>query len=74
VTDAGRLTPPWRTLFVAWPDRFLLGSDTWINERWSRYGEIFDYYRSWLRDLPPEVAAKIASGNGERLFPARVGP
>jgi hypothetical protein len=74
VTEAGRLTPPWRTLFVAWPDRFLLGSDTWINERWARYGEIFDYYRSWLRELPPDVAAKIASGNGERLFPARAGP
>ena len=74
VTDASRLTPAWRTLFVAWPDRFVLGSDTWINERWARYGEIFDYYRGWLRELPPDVAAKIASGNGERLFPARVAP
>lgn len=74
VTDASRLTPSWRALFIAWPDRFVLGSDTWINERWGRYGEIFDYYRGWLRELPPDVAEKIAAGNGERLFPARVHP
>lgn len=73
VTDDGQLTAAWWTLFVAWPDRFLLGSDTWINERWARYGEIFDHYRGWLRELPPDVAAKIAAGNGERLFPARPG-
>ena len=73
VTDGGRLAPAWRALFVAWPDRFVVGSDTWINERWARYGEIIDYYRNWLRELPPDVAVKIASGNGERLFPARGG-
>lgn len=25
--------------------------------------------RTWLRQLPPEVAEKIARGNGDRLFP-----
>ncbi len=71
VTDGGKLAPAWRALFLAWPDRFVLGSDTWINERWARYGEIIDYYRGWLAELPPDVAAKIARGNGERLFPPR---
>ena len=69
VTEDGRLAPAWRELFVAHPDRFLVGSDTWVNERWARYGEIIDYYRGWLAQLPPDVAAMIASGNGERLFP-----
>ena len=27
-------------LVRAYPDRFLLGSDTWINERWQGYGEM----------------------------------
>jgi hypothetical protein len=27
--------------------------------------------QDWLAQLPPEVAARIAHGNGERLFPAR---
>ena len=73
VSEGARLTPAWRALFIAWPDRFVVGSDTWINERWAGYGAIFDRYRSWLKDLPPDVATKIASGNGMRLFPARVG-
>jgi hypothetical protein len=68
VTADGRLTPAWRALFLAHPDRFVVGADTWINERWAQYGEIMAYYRGWLAQLPPEVAAAIAHGNGERLF------
>lgn len=68
MTADGRLTPAWRALLLAHPDRFVLGSDTWVNERWARYGEIMTYYRSWLAQLPSDVAARIASGNGERLF------
>ena len=71
MTDGGKLAPAWRALFTAWPERFLLGSDTWTNERWARYGEIVDRYRRWLAELPDPIAAKIARGNGERLFPAR---
>ena len=74
MTDGGQLVPAWRALFVARPERFVLGSDTWINERWARYGEIIDYYRGWLAQLPPVVAEDIARGNGERLFPARQHP
>jgi predicted TIM-barrel fold metal-dependent hydrolase len=70
VTEDGKLTPAWRALFLAFPDRFVVGSDTWVNERWARYGEIMAYYRGWLAQLPPGVASKIASGNGERLFAA----
>jgi uncharacterized protein YbaP (TraB family) len=69
VTVDGKLAPAWRALFLAHPDRFVLGSDTWDNERWARYGEIMATYQGWLAQLPREVAAKIAYGNGERLFP-----
>ena len=70
VTADGKLTPEWRALFLAHPDRFVVGSDTWINERWERYGAIMAHYRGWLAQLPRDVAAKIAYGNGERLFAA----
>jgi predicted TIM-barrel fold metal-dependent hydrolase len=72
VTEDGKLAPAWRALLLAYPDRFVVGSDTWVNERWARYGEIIEYYRAWLAQLPAEVGAKIGSGNGERLFPAPV--
>lgn len=71
VTSDGRMNDAWRELFVRHPGRFLLGSDTWINDRWSRYGEIVAIYRSWLGQLPRDVAEAIAHGNGERLFPRR---
>ena len=71
VTGEGRVTEPWRALFRRYPDRFVLGSDTWINERWSSYGEILALYRGWLAQLPQDVAAAIAHGNGERLFAPR---
>ena len=71
VTSDGKLDPAWRDLFVRHADRFVLGSDTWINERWSRYGEIVAIYRGWLAQLPADVAGAIAWRNGDRLFPAR---
>ncbi|WP_072393586.1 amidohydrolase family protein [Hyphomicrobium sp. CS1BSMeth3] len=68
ITEGGRLSPAWRALFERYPDRFLIGSDTWINERWASYGEIIAGYRRWLAELPPEIAAKIAHGNARALF------
>ncbi|WP_291861855.1 amidohydrolase family protein [Bradyrhizobium sp.] len=64
----GKLTPEWRALFERYPDRFLLGSDTWVPERWASYGEIMAGYRAWLAQLPPKVAAQIAHGNAKALF------
>jgi hypothetical protein len=68
VDGAGKLTPEWRALFERYPDRFLLGSDTWIPERWAGYGEIMAGYRGWLAQLPPAVAKQIAHGNARALF------
>ena len=58
----------WRRLFEQYPDRFIVGSDTWVNERWGQYASIMNGYRDWLAELPQEVAEKIAFRNAERLF------
>ena len=68
VDGAGTLTPQWRDLFERYPDRFLIGSDTWIAERWASYSEIMAQYRGWLKQLPLAVASRIASGNAKALF------
>src|SRR4051812_42753721 len=70
VDGAGTLTPEWRALFERYPDRFLLGSDTWVPERWASYGEIMAGYRRWLAQLSPKIAAQIANGNAKALFAA----
>jgi len=67
----GKLTSDWRNLFALYSDRFLLGSDTWINERWFGYDTLFKEYRGWLAQLPADQAQRIASGNALRLFGLR---
>lgn len=66
--DDGQLCPEWRALVTKYPDRFLIGSDTWVNQRWLYYDELMRGYRRWLGGLPPDVARKVAWDNGARLF------
>jgi hypothetical protein len=69
ITDGtGAITPEWRLLFERFPDRFLIGSDTWIDARWAGYDQIMATYRAWLGQLPRAVAERIAHGNAERIF------
>ncbi len=69
ITEGGdKLSAAWRALFARHSDRFLLGSDTWINERWFAYDGIMNTYRGWLAQLPADQARRIAHENGERLF------
>jgi hypothetical protein len=66
--EAGKLCPEWRALLLQYPGRFMIGSDTWVNQRWQYYDELMKGYRTWLGDLPPDVARKIAWDNGAGLF------
>ncbi|WP_226464570.1 amidohydrolase [Hydrogenophaga taeniospiralis] len=66
--EGGQLCPEWRTLLLKYPDRFLIGSDTWINQRWLSYGELMQGYRVWLGGLTADVARQIGWDNGARLF------
>jgi hypothetical protein len=69
--EGGRLCPEWRALILKYPERFMIGSDTWVNQRWSAYDELMRGYRTWLGDLPPDVAKRIAWGNAAALFDLR---
>jgi predicted TIM-barrel fold metal-dependent hydrolase len=68
LTEGGRLSPAWRALFLEFPQRFMIGSDTWVNERWQRYEALMQEARGWLGELPPEVARRIAWDNAAQLF------
>lgn len=67
-TGGGGLSAEWKALLTTFPDRFVVGSDTWINGRWSGYEALMSDARRWLGDLPPETARRIGWGNGARLF------
>lgn len=66
--DGGKLCADWRALLLKYPSRFMIGSDTWVNQRWQYYDELMKGYRGWLGDLPPDVARKIGWDNGASLF------
>ena len=68
VCDAGQLCPAWRALLLKHPTRFVIGSDTWVNQRWQHYESLMQDYRQWLGGLPPDVAQRVAWGNGAALF------
>lgn len=68
LTDAdGQLSPAWRALMTDFPTRFMVGSDTWVNARWQGYEGLMADARRWLGGLPPELARRIAWGNGAAL-------
>lgn len=64
----GGLSAEWKVLLTEFSDRFLVGSDTWINARWAGYEGLMADARRWLADLPPAAAQRIAWENGARLF------
>ena len=66
--DGGMLCPEWRALLLKYPNRFVIGSDTWVNQRWQYYDELMQGYRTWLGGLPPEVARAIGWDNAAGWF------
>jgi hypothetical protein len=68
--SGGKVDAGWRAAFLEFPDRFMVGTDTFTPERWYYVGEHARWTREWLSDLPPPVAEQIAWKNGERLFGA----
>ncbi len=68
IAPNGRLDAEWRALFLRHPERFMVGTDTWATFIWPEYVDIVEEHRDWLRQLPKDVALKIAHDNAARLF------
>jgi predicted TIM-barrel fold metal-dependent hydrolase len=69
LTDgSGHLSSEWKALFAEFPDRFMVGSDTWVNQRWESYESLMADARRWLGDLDADTARRIAWANAAALF------
>ena len=68
--SGGKVDPEWRAAFLEFPNRFMVGTDSYTPERWHYVGPHAEWSRQWLADLPPAVAERIAWKNGEELFGA----
>jgi hypothetical protein len=67
IAPDGRLAEQWRSLFLEFPDRCMVGTDTHTVDRWMAMGSHAGYVRQWLAELPQDVAELIAYKNGERV-------
>ncbi|UCH39338.1 MAG: amidohydrolase family protein [Gammaproteobacteria bacterium] len=80
--DDGLLLDGWRELVLAFPDRFVVGTDpvwkvtrtqSWdqADEGWDYFEQLLSYHRHWIADLPPAVQRKLSLDNARRLFGIR---
>ncbi|TCL09135.1 putative TIM-barrel fold metal-dependent hydrolase [Shimia isoporae] len=65
---SGKLDLDWGKVIFAFPDRLMVGSDTWVNSQWDNYEAIIASNRAWLSVLPRDIAEQIAYKNAERVF------
>ena len=68
VGSGGSLSDAWRSLFEAYPDRLMLGTDTYTPERMYFIPEAAESARVWLSTLPTELAQNIAWKNAFNLI------
>ncbi|MSQ69826.1 MAG: amidohydrolase [Betaproteobacteria bacterium] len=66
--EGGKVPEDWRAAFMEFPERFMVGTDTYVPERWHYVVEHASWSRAWLADLPRDVAERIAWKNGEAVF------
>lgn len=70
--SGGKVPAEWRALFTDFPDRFMVGTDTYTPERWHYVVEHAAWSRAWLADLPTPLAERIAWRNADALFAGSV--
>jgi predicted TIM-barrel fold metal-dependent hydrolase len=78
-SEEGTLLPEWKALFLKYPERFMVGSDpVWpvdqldrwdeADSGWQELGRFWTFHRSWLAQLPADVARQIGCENAVALF------
>lgn len=77
--EQGKLLPEWKALLLKYPDRFMVGSDTvWPVDQmdrwdapdtgWEELDRFWNFHKSWLAQLPQEVAHKLQYQNAVKFF------
>ncbi|MDJ0614176.1 MAG: amidohydrolase family protein [Rhizobiaceae bacterium] len=72
ILRSGGIDPEWLKVIRKFPDRLMVGTDTWVNGQWDRYGDLVKFNRVWLSYLPRKTAEMIAYKNAEKLFKRKV--
>jgi hypothetical protein len=70
IAPSGELRDEWYDLLVRYPDRFMIGIDTYSLSRWHAYAKVADQIRRWIRQLPPAIASRLTYENAAAIFQA----
>jgi hypothetical protein len=69
IAKNGKLPKEWKEIIRSHPKNVMLGSDTYVRQRWLNLVAIENEMRGWLTDPDiSEFAEDVAHGNAERLF------
>ena len=64
----GEISDDWYELFVTYPDRFMVGVDTFSLSRWHDFDSAVARIRQWLALLPDEIGSRLAYANAAAFF------
>ena len=68
IAPDGIINDNWYELFVTYPDRVMIGVDTFSTTRWQMFDSAVGTIRNWLAQLPDEIALQIAYVNAAKLY------
>lgn len=68
ISGVEAIDPAWKALFFKYPDRFMIGSDTYMPDRWTDYAGLIGAHRQWLEQLPLDIARAIAFNNAVKML------
>ena len=68
IAPDGTLDDAWYQLFIDYPDRFVVGVDTYSSQRWKNFDSAVAEIRNWLVQLPDDVAERFSYGNAAAVF------
>lgn len=68
IAPAGQISDEWYELFIRFPDRFMVGVDTYSLSRWNDFDSAVAIIRNWLAQLPDDIAKQLAYKNAAVFF------
>jgi len=68
IAPDGQISDDWYELFIRFPDRFMVGVDTFSLSRWHHFDAAVATIRNWLGQLPDDVAKRLAYDNAAAFF------
>ena len=68
IATNGEISDDWYELFATYPDRFMVGVDTFSLSRWHDFDRAAARIRQWLALLPDEIGSRLAYDNAAAFF------